>query len=80
MVSAAITGAFLGLGVQLYVNAIRKLPMFRNPWQHAIAAGAGAGFTTWLVEYEARTEKEVAGTWDACWFLQCKFLFDEGNA
>ena len=26
-------------GVQLYANAIRKLPLMRSPWEHVIAIG-----------------------------------------
>lgn len=25
--------------LQLYANAVRKLPMMRNPWEHVIAIG-----------------------------------------
>ena len=51
----------MGLGVQLYVNAVRKLPLMRNPWEHAIWAGAGAAFGTWIVSFEKETEKELTG-------------------
>ena len=40
-VSGTVFGAMLGLGVQFYSNAVRKLPLMRNPWEHAIAAGLG---------------------------------------
>ena len=47
-VSGTVFGAMLGLGVQFYSNAVRKLPLMRNPWEHAIALGVGgfAGMTT----------------------------------
>jgi hypothetical protein len=61
MVSATVTGAILGLGVQLYANAVRKLPLLQSPWQHAVAAGAGGAFGSWLVKFEEQTEKELAG-------------------
>ncbi len=60
-VSAPIFGAALGVGVQLYVNAVRKLPLMRDPWLHVLWAGAGASFGTWLVSFEERTEKDLAG-------------------
>ena len=65
MPSPAVWGALLGLGVQLYTNAVRKLPLTRNPWEHAIAMGAGAAFGTWLVKFEAETEQELAGRGEA---------------
>jgi hypothetical protein len=61
MPSPAAYGAALGLGVQLYSNAVRKLPLTRSPWLHVAWMGAGAAFGTWLVQFEHDTEKEVAG-------------------
>lgn len=61
MPSPVVIGAGLGLAVQLYCNALMKLPLMRNPWQHAIAMGAGAAFAGWLVKFEEQTEKELAG-------------------
>ncbi len=52
-------GASLGLAVQLYSNAVRKLPLMRNPWEHLIAVGAGAAAANWVVGFEERTQKEV---------------------
>lgn len=60
-VSAPAFGAVLGVGIQLYVNAVRKLPLMRDPWLHVLWAGAGASFGTWLVDFEERTEKDLAG-------------------
>jgi len=59
--SAPLMGAALGLGVQLYVNAVRKLPLMRSPYLHVLWAGAGASFGAWLVDFEDRTEKDLAG-------------------
>lgn len=61
MSSAPLVGALLGVGVQLYVNGVRKLPLMRDPWLHVLWAGAGASFGTWLVSFEERTEKDLAG-------------------
>lgn len=71
MPSATVVGAVLGLGVQLYTNAVRKLPLMRSPWQHAIAATAGGAFGSWLVTFEAKTEKELAGNRALQWVLAC---------
>ena len=59
--SIPVFGAALGVGIQLYVNAVRKLPLMRDPWLHVLWAGAGASFGTWLVSFEERTEKELTG-------------------
>lgn len=61
MVSATLVGAIMGLGVQFYANAIRKVPLMRNPWQHVILAGTGAAFASWVVDFETRTQKELEG-------------------
>ena len=61
MVSPTILGAVMGFGVQLYANAVRKLPLMQAPWQHAVAAGAGAAFGSWLLAFEERTEKDLKG-------------------
>lgn len=47
--------------MQFYVNAVRKLPLTRAPYLHVLWAGAGASFGAWLVDFEERTEKELAG-------------------
>ena len=67
MVSATIFGAAIGIGVQIYANAVRKLPVMQSPWKHAIAAGTGAAFGTWLIEFEIKTEKELQGKFQCTW-------------
>ena len=59
--SIPVLGAAMGVGIQLYVNAVRKLPVMRDPWLHVLWAGAGASFGTWLVGFEERTEKDLTG-------------------
>lgn len=61
MVSATVIGGVLGFGVQIYANAVRKLPLMQGPWQHALAAGAGAAFGAYVLQFEAKTEKELNG-------------------
>ncbi len=39
MVSGALIGGILGLTVQLYSNAVRKLPLARHPWEHVLWTG-----------------------------------------
>ncbi|KAF0852321.1 mitochondrial Complex I CI NADH:ubiquinone oxidoreductase subunit B14.5b N4BM/NDUFC2 [Andalucia godoyi] len=52
--TAVLVGSVLGLGVQVYSNAVRKLPLFRRPWEHLIAVGVGGafGYTIRKVELE----------------------------
>jgi hypothetical protein len=57
--TAALFGGGLGLFVQFYSNAVRKLPLMHHPWEHAIAGGIGAYSATWLVAWEERTVPEV---------------------
>lgn len=59
--SVPLMGAALGVGVQLYVNAVRKMPLMRQPWMHVLWAGAGASFGAWLVDFEERTERDLNG-------------------
>lgn len=59
MASGAVIGSALGLGIQLYANAVRKLPLMRNPWEHVLFIGAGAYAGNWLVEFEERTGREL---------------------
>ena len=39
MVSGVVLGGLLGLTVQLYSNAVRKLPLMRHPWEHVLWTG-----------------------------------------
>lgn len=61
MATATLIGGLLGLSGQLYCNAIRKLPLMRNPWEHVIAIGIGAAFGDWVVRYEEATAADVRG-------------------
>lgn len=61
MVSGAFFGACIGLGINLYSNALRKVPLMRQPWEHLIAIGGGAWVGNKIVEYEHRTAKELEG-------------------
>ena len=46
-----LVGASCRIAVQLYSNAVRKLPLMRHPWEHVLLAGiggyAGYKFTQW---------------------------------
>lgn len=51
---------------QFYVNAVRKLPLAQSPYLHVLWSGAGAAFGAWLVDFEERTEKDLAGGLAPC--------------
>ena len=59
MVSGAFFGGCIGLGINMYSNALRKVPLMRQPWEHVIATGLGAWAGNQLVEFENRTAKEL---------------------
>jgi len=57
-----MVGALLGLGVQLYSNAVRKLPLMRNPWEHVIGIGVGVWAANGIVQFEERMAIDVEKT------------------
>jgi len=60
--SAPIVGALLGVSVQIYANLVQKLPVMYTPWRHVMSGALGAGFASYVVQYEERTAKELDGT------------------
>ncbi|KAJ6703301.1 EXCITATORY AMINO ACID TRANSPORTER [Salix viminalis] len=52
-------GALLGLGTQMYSNALRKLPYMRHPWEHVVGMGLGVVFVNQLVKWDAQLEKDL---------------------
>ncbi|KAH1250517.1 hypothetical protein GmHk_05G013656 [Glycine max] len=59
MLSATAIGALLGLGTQMYSNALRKLPYMRHPWEHVVGMGLGAVFVNQLLKWEAQVEQDL---------------------
>ncbi|XP_068653419.1 uncharacterized protein [Aristolochia californica] len=57
--SATFIGAPLGLGTQMYSNALRKLPLTRHPWEHLLGMGLGAIFTNQLVKWDAQLQVDL---------------------
>ncbi|PKI58364.1 hypothetical protein CRG98_021239 [Punica granatum] len=57
--SATMIGALLGLGTQMYSNALRKLPYMRHPWEHVIGMGLGAVFVNQLVKWDAQLKEDL---------------------
>ncbi|XP_016502549.1 uncharacterized protein LOC107820729 [Nicotiana tabacum] len=57
--SATMVGALLGLGTQMYSNALRKLPYMRHPWEHLLGMGIGAVATNQMVKWEAKSNEDL---------------------
>eukprot|EP00897_Mesotaenium_endlicherianum_P002990 jgi/Mesen1/2719/ME000168S01793 len=57
--TATFVGAGLGLCVQLYSNAVRKLPAMRHPWEHVLGMGIGAYLANGLVEWEESAAQKL---------------------
>ncbi|KAF2922934.1 hypothetical protein DAI22_07g151000 [Oryza sativa Japonica Group] len=54
-----IIGALLGLGTQMYSNALRKLPYMRHPWEHVVGMGLGAVFVNQLVKWDEKLKEDL---------------------
>ncbi|CAK7335956.1 unnamed protein product [Dovyalis caffra] len=59
VLSATVVGALLGLGTQMYSNALRKLPYMRHPWEHVLGMGLGAVFVNQLVKWDAQLQQDL---------------------
>ncbi|GAA0176018.1 transporter [Lithospermum erythrorhizon] len=57
--TATMIGALLGLGTQMYSNALRKLPYMRHPWEHLLGMGLGSVFVTQLVKWDAKLQLDL---------------------
>ncbi|EXB83240.1 hypothetical protein L484_011534 [Morus notabilis] len=57
--SSTMIGALLGLGTQMYSNALRKLPYMRHPWEHVVGMGLGAVFVNQLVKWDAQLQEDL---------------------
>ena len=57
--SATVVGALLGLGTQMYSNALRKLPYMRHPWEHLLGMGIGVVFANQMVKWDAKCQEDL---------------------
>eukprot|EP00850_Spirogloea_muscicola_P022041 SM000273S10251 [mRNA] locus=s273:107491:107945:- [translate_table: standard] len=57
--TATVAGAVLGLAVQLYSNAVRKLPLMRHPWEHVVGMVVGSAAANALVAWEERAQVDL---------------------
>eukprot|EP00591_Stephanopyxis_turris_P006015 CAMPEP_0195517814 /NCGR_PEP_ID=MMETSP0794_2-20130614/11748_1 /TAXON_ID=515487 /ORGANISM="Stephanopyxis turris, Strain CCMP 815" /LENGTH=76 /DNA_ID=CAMNT_0040646687 /DNA_START=65 /DNA_END=295 /DNA_ORIENTATION=+ len=55
----AFGGAAMGVGLQLYSNAVRKLPLLRSPWMHAAFLGTGAYLGSKVEGWEKATTDKI---------------------
>ena len=53
-------GALCGLGVNLFSNAVRKLPYLYRPYEHVIALGVGGYAGYRLRSWEQRQVRDLA--------------------
>nr|GMD97569.1 NADH:ubiquinone reductase (H(+)-translocating) [Ipomoea batatas] len=57
--SSTMVGALLGLGTQMYSNALRKLPYMRHPWEHVLGMGIGAVAANQMVKWEVKAQEDL---------------------
>ncbi|KAG0479015.1 hypothetical protein HPP92_013734 [Vanilla planifolia] len=57
--TATLVGALLGLGTQMYSNALRKLPYMRHPWEHLLGMGLGAILGNQLVKWDDKLKEDL---------------------
>ncbi|XP_042039658.1 uncharacterized protein LOC121785341 [Salvia splendens] len=58
-ISATMFGAILGMGTQMYSNALRKLPYMHHPWEHVLGMGLGALFVNQLIKFDAKAQEDL---------------------
>ncbi|XP_050105360.1 uncharacterized protein LOC126585011 [Malus sylvestris] len=59
LITSTMVGALLGLGTQMYSNALRKLPYMRHPWEHVLGMGLGAVFVNQLVKWDEQLKVDL---------------------
>ena len=57
-----MSGATAGVGLQVYSNTVRRLPMMRHPWEHVAFAIGGAWAASSLVAWEGEQKEELRKT------------------
>ncbi|XP_047333725.1 uncharacterized protein LOC124937504 [Impatiens glandulifera] len=57
--TTTMIGALLGVGTQMYSNALRKLPYMRHPWEHVVGMGLGVLFANQLVKWDGKLQEDL---------------------
>ncbi|KAH7544863.1 hypothetical protein FEM48_Zijuj01G0031100 [Ziziphus jujuba var. spinosa] len=78
--SSTVIGALLGLGTQMYSNALRKLPYMRHPWEHVLGMGLGAVFVNQLVKWDAKLQEDLDKMLEKAKAANERRYFDEDDA
>ncbi|XP_026418398.1 uncharacterized protein LOC113313811 isoform X2 [Papaver somniferum] len=69
-VTATMVGAVLGLGTQMYSNAL-------HPWEHVLGMGLGAVFVNQLVKWDAQLQVDLDKMLDKAKAANERRYFDE---
>lgn len=57
--SSALLYGFMGAGLAVYSNAVRKLPLMRQPWEHVIYFGVGAFIGSRIEGFKESKRKQL---------------------
>ncbi|KAF3323702.1 hypothetical protein FCM35_KLT12433 [Carex littledalei] len=91
--TATAIGMLLGLGTQMYSNALRKLPYMRrsldlievmhgfvlDPWEHVIGMGLGAVFVNSLVNWDVQLKQDLDKMLDKAKAANERRYFDDDD-
>ncbi|KAJ3697341.1 hypothetical protein LUZ61_001046 [Rhynchospora tenuis] len=77
--TATAIGMLLGLGTQMYSNALRKLPYMRHPWEHVIGMGLGAVFVNSLVKWDEQLKVDLDKMLDKAKAANERRYFDDDD-
>ncbi|XP_071705492.1 uncharacterized protein [Rutidosis leptorrhynchoides] len=78
-VTTTMIGALLGLGTQMYSNALRKLPYMRHPWEHVLGMGLGVVFVNQLVKWDAKLQVDLDNMLEKAKAANERRYFDEDD-
>eukprot|EP00355_Strombidium_rassoulzadegani_P006682 CAMPEP_0168624032 /NCGR_PEP_ID=MMETSP0449_2-20121227/9173_1 /TAXON_ID=1082188 /ORGANISM="Strombidium rassoulzadegani, Strain ras09" /LENGTH=77 /DNA_ID=CAMNT_0008665515 /DNA_START=123 /DNA_END=356 /DNA_ORIENTATION=- len=59
-ISATVVGSLTGVFAMVYANAIRKVPLMRQPWGHVGLGLAGAAAANAIVDFEKQVAVDLS--------------------